>query len=243
MEGLFRRRNLPHWDVLGHPVFITGCLHGSLSHAGMSQIDVYRNQLECKQRPDTFSVDAWEHRKHKLLFAFIDKLLDHHSQVKHFENDRLAEIVVKAFLHFAGIRYSLLAFVVMPSHHHWLFLIDESWAEKDHAARMAQGKRKQTPREVISHSIQSYTSNECNKVLGKNGRFWQQESYDHWARDEEETHRIIRYIEDNPVSAGLTDKPEHYRWSSAHFRSLGILPGTIKTPILPGTIKTPRQDA
>jgi len=35
MKGLFRRRNLPHWDVLGHPVFITGCLQGSISQSGI----------------------------------------------------------------------------------------------------------------------------------------------------------------------------------------------------------------
>ena len=31
MDGVFRRRNLPHWDVLEQPVFITGCLQGSIS--------------------------------------------------------------------------------------------------------------------------------------------------------------------------------------------------------------------
>ena len=227
MDGLFRRRNLPHWDVLGHPVFITGCLQGSISHSGMKQIEDYRNQLERKPCLDAFAVDEWEHRKQKLLFAFIDNLLDHHSPVKHFEEDRLAEIVANAFLYFAGVRYSLLAFVVMPSHHHWLFMIDEPWSEADQATRAAQGKRKQTPREVISHSIQSYTANECNKYLGQSGRFWQQETYDHWSRDDEETLGIIAYIENNPVSAGLVNKPEHYRWSSAYYRSLGILPGTM----------------
>ena len=86
-------------------------LQGSISHAGMKQIDDYRNQLERKPRLDAFAVDDWEHRKQKLLFAFIDNLLDHHSPVKHFEEDRLAEIVANAFLYFAGVRYSLLAFV------------------------------------------------------------------------------------------------------------------------------------
>ena len=38
-SGVFRRRNLPHWDVPGHPVFITGCLRGSLSLKDLKQID------------------------------------------------------------------------------------------------------------------------------------------------------------------------------------------------------------
>ena len=81
----------------------------------MKQIDDYRNQLERKPRLDAFAVDDWEHRKQKLLFAFIDNLLDHHSPVKHFEEDRLAEIVANAFLYFAGVRYSLLAVVVIEN--------------------------------------------------------------------------------------------------------------------------------
>ena len=56
-----------------------------------------------------------------------------------------------------------------------------------------------------------------------------------------------REIETKSIStakgAGLTKKSEHYRWSSAYFRSLGILPGT-NSPLKkhPGR-KTPRQDA
>jgi putative transposase len=48
--------------------------------------------------------------------------------------------------------------------------------------------------------------------------FWQQESFDHWARDEAEFCRIIAYIENNPVKAGSVSRPEDWRWSSAHER-------------------------
>jgi hypothetical protein len=48
---------------------------------------------------------------------------------------------------------------------------------------------------------------------------WQDESYDHWARDEEEMIRIIHYIENNPVKAGLCLKPSDWHWSSARLRA------------------------
>jgi hypothetical protein len=44
---------------------------------------------------------------------------------------------------------------------------------------------------------------------------WQDESYDHLVRDDNEFWRIARYIENNPVTAGLAPTPEKYRWSSA----------------------------
>jgi type I restriction enzyme R subunit len=49
--------------------------------------------------------------------------------------------------------------------------------------------------------------------------FWQDESYDHWARDDDEVLRIIHYIENNPVAAGLCARAQNWPWSSARFRS------------------------
>lgn len=226
MNGIFRRRHLPHWDVSGHPVFITACLEGSISAAGLQQIREFREQLESRPTPTRMTDDEWEHHKQKLLFAQVDRLLDGHSSVTHLTDDRQAEIIQRAFLHFANERYILLAFVVMPSHHHWLFLPDENWAiNAVGGSRDAQG-RARTPREIISHSIQSYTATMCNRVRGVSGAYWQTETFDHWARDESEMLRIIDYIEQNPVKANLMDCPPKWRWSSARLRAAtGVPPG------------------
>ena len=54
----------------------------------------------------------------------------------------------------------------------------------------------------------------ANVILGRTG-FWQDESYDHWVRGPHEFEKIIRYIEWNPVAAGLVKDAEAWRWSSA----------------------------
>ncbi|HEY6565527.1 MAG TPA: hypothetical protein VIY86_13645 [Pirellulaceae bacterium] len=224
--GIFRRRHLPHWDVEGHPCFITACLDGSLSAVGLDRIRQYRGELEARTKPNQMSENEWEHHKHKLLFALVDDLLDHQSPVQHLADERQAEMVQNSFLHFAGERYKLFAFVVMPSHHHWLFLPDEAWSlEAVRRSRQPDG-RLRTPREIISHSIQSYTGTMCNRIRGKSGAYWQTETFDHWVRDESELFRIIDYIEQNPVKAGLVNRPEDWRWSSARYRLLsGHKPG------------------
>lgn len=224
-QGITRRRKLPHVDVEGKPTFITACLNGSLPAAGLKQIRAYREELNARPKPENMNLSQWEMKKHKLVFKLVDSLLDGDCPVEHLKDDRLAEIVQNAFLHFAGERYRLFAFVVMPSHHHWVFLPDEKWAE-ELAIRGADKEKPRTPREVISHSIQSYTSTKCNRILGVSGSFWQTETFDHYARDEAELMRIIHYIEQNPVVAGLAQKAEDYRWSSAHFRKqLKLKPG------------------
>jgi len=61
-----------------------------------------------------------------------------------------------------------------------------------------------------------YTRRQANAILGRTGRpFWQDESFDHWVRGPEELEKIVRYIEENPVAAGLVERAERWRWSSA----------------------------
>jgi hypothetical protein len=71
----------------------------------------------------------------------------------------------------------------------------------------------------VLKGIKGYTAREINKLQNARGRvFWQDESYDHWARDEAEMLRIIQYIEDNPVKAGLCPQADDWSWSSGRFR-------------------------
>ncbi|HEY7388808.1 MAG TPA: transposase [Bryobacteraceae bacterium] len=97
-------------------------------------------------------------------------------------------------------RYDLHAFVVMANHVHMLV----------------------TPRVRSSdwlRSLKGFTAHEANRLLGLSGKpFWQDESYDHLVRDGE-FERIRRYIENNPVRAGLVTEPEDFLWSSAPGRS------------------------
>jgi len=68
----------------------------------------------------------------------------------------------------------------------------------------------------LLQSLKGHTAREANLILDRTGRkFWQAESYDHWVRDDVELERIIAYIENNPVKAGLVDSADKYRWSSA----------------------------
>jgi hypothetical protein len=60
----------------------------------------------------------------------------------------------------------------------------------------------------------------CKLLLGRTGQpFWQDESYDHYARNSIERDRIIAYIEENPVSAGLIGSADLWPWSSAGWQA------------------------
>ena len=152
-----------------------------------------------------------EHWRAKRLFLFIDSLLDAQTPDTPLTDPRLATILESSFRHFAGERYDLISYSIMPSHLHWLFRPIESWAEVAVAASR-RNQRPRTPREIITHSFQSYTATQCNRVLNRTGPFWQSETFDHWVRTEAELARIIRYIDQNPVRAGLVAKAEEWPW-------------------------------
>lgn len=218
-DWIIRRRHLPHVDVADKPYFVTGVLAGSIPASGLQDIRQYQEHLDARPLPSNLKKSEWELKKHKLIFAYIDDKLDNQPAIRHLANERCAEIVADAFHHFADKRYRLMAYVVMPSHHHWLFLPINEYFD----CRRDNNKTWRSPRERISHSIQSFTSNQCNHVLGLEGNFWMDETYDHFARDEAEVLRIINYIEQNPVKAGLVKCAEDWRFSSAYVRkNLGL---------------------
>jgi putative transposase len=71
----------------------------------------------------------------------------------------------------------------------------------------------------VMQGIKGYTAHRINQLRDARGdEFWQDESYDHWSRDDDEMFRIIQYIEDNPVNARLCSRAEAWRWSSARLR-------------------------
>jgi len=131
-----------------------------------------------------------------------DRFLDNSTDgPMHLKEPAAAKIVEDSVLFGVPERYDLYAWCIMSNHVH--VVLTPNWE----LAKVTQG-------------IKGYTAHEINGLQNARGRdFWHDESYDHWARDEEELQRIIDYIENNPVAAGLCSKPEDWPWSSARFRN------------------------
>jgi REP element-mobilizing transposase RayT len=84
---------------------------------------------------------------------------------------------------------------------------------------------------VITRWLKGSTARKGNLILGRTGKaFWQDESFDHRARDEVELARIVHYVEHNPVSAGLVPDPAGWPWSSARLAGESACPTIAANP-------------
>jgi REP element-mobilizing transposase RayT len=107
----------------------------------------------------------------------------------------------------ANERYELVAFCIMPNHVH---LLIRSFVN---ITAEHQGKTAKYPLADTLRLIKGSTARECNLTLGRSGKFWHHESYDHYVRDEEEFERIIKYILNNPVKAGLVKEWNQWKFT------------------------------
>jgi putative transposase len=61
-------------------------------------------------------------------------------------------------------------------------------------------------------AIKGASAHRINKLLNRQGKVWQEESFDRALRREEQVQEKLFYILDNPVRAGLVSNPLDYRW-------------------------------
>jgi len=133
-------------------------------------------------------------------FVTMDRQLDHAViGPRWLLDNRVACCVVEALNYGEGQLglYKLRAWVLMANHVHILLY--------PHATLSR-----------ITKAVKNFSARQANSILQRTGQpFWQDESYDHWVRDRDELEKIVRYMEENPVVAGLAGAAEKWRWSSA----------------------------
>lgn len=126
----------------------------------------------------------------KLYSEKIENYLDRGIGNCFLQQRPIAQLVQDALEYFHKERYRLNSWCIMPNHVHVIF-------------RPLNGHLLNK----ILHSWKSYTSTQANTFLNRSGTFWQREYYDHLVRNEKEFYRIVEYIVENPVKAGLQDCP------------------------------------
>ncbi len=177
------KNRLPHWQQMGATYFVTFRLADALPH-----------QL----------LKKWEsERRHGSLFTLSHGLQRSNTNITGYSpapsndgstqamapvscDNMLGKIVAETLLHFDGIRFTMISFVVMPNHVHSLFVQNPDW-----------------PLENLIGSWKRFSAGAINKLISRSGQFWQRDYFDRLVRDEKHFANCVRYIRRNSKKARL----------------------------------------
>ncbi len=210
----YYRRKLPHIHHPGTTLFVTFRLANSIPQA---LLQTWRNERDwLKAKEQVAKDEASKIHFHRQWFKKFEDALHHDNPgPKWLSEEAVAEMMAECLHYRDGKMYELHAFCIMSNHLHVVFtplLKAESLKPKF----VTQGLRfisDDPDLEAIMQSVKSYSAHKANKLLKREGEFWESESYDHWVRDDSEFRRIVRYVLDNPVKAGLVDNWQDWKWS------------------------------
>ncbi len=202
-ETLIYEHCRPHWSQAGTVVFLTFRTHDSIPREVIDRWD--REKLDWLMR---HGYDARPHWSDILPLLSEQERGQFQKQFQRCREDfldtcqgecllrrpELAQIVADSLLHFDAQRYRMGDFIVMPNHVHLLAVFGT-----------AEGMK------VQCDSWLHYTATCINRVIGRKGKFWQPEPFDHLVRSVEQYEYLRKYIAENPNKAGLRPGEYLYR--------------------------------
>ena len=190
---IYYERYLPHRLPPGETIFITFRLAGSLPQETLARLQAEAQLTQQRCGSDV----GLRYAEQKRYFGRFDALLDGTDHGPTWlRQPAVAAIVQQAIQYPAGKSYDLRCYCIMPNHVHLVVALPDNAPPLVKTLQLLKG----------------YSSFQANKLLGLSGKFWQAESYDHVVRPGE-LDRIISYVLENPVKAGLVEKWQKWPYS------------------------------
>jgi type I restriction enzyme R subunit len=185
-------RNLPHWRQQGATYFMTFRLGDAIPVQVANEIEEKRRQrLAARSIADhENAIQRLSSRDRFLYRKYVNRLQEGVADAGHgacyLRKSRVLDVVRNRLHKLDGSEYHLGDFVIMANHVHVL-LIPTTRAL-----------------ELCLKGIKGATAVEANRLIGRTGRFWQPDSYDHIVRSLEQLSAYREYIARNPEMAGIT---------------------------------------
>ncbi|MCX6151737.1 MAG: hypothetical protein NTX22_14535 [Ignavibacteriales bacterium] len=236
----YYRRNLPHYQPADYSFFVTFRLTNSLPLHIIKKLKVEQGiKLKQISAINDKKVKYQTYKDYQInYFEEFDSWLDKYKASPKWLGIKEAADIVKEAIHYRDEKdYELIVYTVMPNHVHIVFtpivvrIADSLIEKKENILK----DNPPLPYEIdgfgrnsvstyivtkILQDLKKFTAVNCNKLLNRSGSFWQHESYDHVVRDEKELKRIVEYVLNNPVKAGLCEKWEDWKYSYCNFKFL-----------------------
>ncbi len=185
------RQRLPHWRQWGATYFVTARLADSVPASVAADWRRERDGWLCAHGVSSPAqldrlTEPQRHAYHRTFTAKFHTLLDAGHGECVLALPRCAKILAARLNAGDGTAYHLEAWCIMPNHLHALVRPGE----------------KVTLGEIVRH-WKGGSAFEINRVLGRSGKLWQTEAFDHIVRSEAQLAHFRSYIAENPAKAGL----------------------------------------
>ena len=188
-EGWWCRGYLPHYDAPGKVQFITIRLADALPQSLHGALHAELAMLQDK----SIGGQAMALEKQRRIEKFLDAGYGSCS----LQRPDVAKLVVDSLKFLSVHGHRVLRWVIMPNHVHLLIVV-----------------RCDTSLSAVVRSFKGWTAARANRIIGSSGSFWYPEYFDRYIRDTAHFSKVVRYIDANPVRAGLVANQADWRFSS-----------------------------
>lgn len=179
---------MPHWQPAETDFFITYRLAGSLPVSKI--IGIKEQYSKLKSLSQSLSKEKQDELNEN-YFAEFNELLDRNLNEPYWLREKqIGKIVLDSLLFNHNMNYFLWCACVMPNHVHVLL----------------STLKKAPSLDVILQNHKKFTALHCNRLVGRNGQFWERESYDRIIRNDKHFNSTVHYILNNPVKAGFAKR-------------------------------------
>lgn len=189
------RGRLPHWEKESGLYFLTFHLADSLPKEVLRKIAERHEILAEAKRIGARLLPEQKVQLAEYSRRRIEEYVDRGYGSATLTDPRIAGAMTAALRFWAGKRYRLLAWCIMPNHVHVVIRLFPGYELG-----------------AIVKGWKHHGSKAANHALGRSGKLWQREYYDHLIRDGDELKRAIQYVIENPAKAGL--KSWSWVWSA-----------------------------
>lgn len=149
---------------------------------------------------------------------FVTTTVINHLNV--FSSPNACEILIKNIKYYQEkYHFQILAYVIMPSHFHWIITTDNEFGTISDIMRDLKKYSAWDIMDFIQKSDENkfmkYFEGAGEKYKGQKRKFWQERFDDVILKSRKFFLQKLNYIHNNPVKAGIVDNPEDYTYSSA----------------------------
>lgn len=199
------RGNLPHFQQPGQSYFVTWVLFDAIPKGALFNLSLKLREINDRidklikhniSDPEIAKLRGIYKETRRKYFLKTEEILhtkkDNSVDLSKAEN---IEIIREALTFWENKKIKNYCFCIMPNHVHWVF--DTLELDENGMPVYLQD---------LMHSVKLFSARRINKLEGRKGTLWLDESYDVTIRNNIHLHNSIEYTLNNPVKAGLVEK-------------------------------------